>query len=40
MHLIHETSLLSTPLQLWTFIITLSKKNDDEKKLLLKIIWL
>ena len=32
--------LVQTPLPLWTSIITLSKKNDDEKKLLLKIIWL
>ena len=30
MHLIHGTSLLSTPLPLWTSIITLGKKNDDE----------
>ena len=40
MHLIHGTSLLSTPLSLWTSIITLGKKIDDEKTLLLKIIWL
>ena len=40
MHLIHGTSLLSTPLPLWTSIITLGKKIDDEKTLLLKIIWL
>ena len=32
----HGTSLLSTPLPLWTSIITLGKKNDDEKTLLLK----
>ena len=31
MHLIHETSLLSTPLPLWTCIITLGKLNDDEE---------
>ena len=36
----HESSLLSTPLPFWTCIITLGKKNDDEKTLLLKIIWL
>ena len=40
MHLIHGTSLLRTPLSLWTSIITLGKKIDDEKTLLLKIIWL
>ena len=39
-HLIHGTSLLSTPLPLWTFIITLGEKNDDEKTLLPKMIWL
>ena len=26
-----ETSLLSTPLLLWTSIITLGRKNDDNK---------
>ena len=30
----------TTPLPLWTSIITFGKKNDDEKTLLLKIIWL
>ena len=40
MNLIHGTSLLSTPLPLWTYISTLGKKIDDEKTLLLKIIWL
>ena len=40
MHLIHGTSLLSTPLPLWNSIATSGKKNDDEKTLLLKIIWL
>jgi hypothetical protein len=35
-----RTSLLSTPLPLWTSIITLGKKNDDEKTLLLETIWL
>ena len=40
MYQMHETSLLSTPLPLWTSIITLGKKNDDEKTLLLKVIWL
>ena len=40
MHSIHGTSLLSTPLPLWTFIITLGKKNDNQKTLPLKIIWL
>ena len=40
MYQMHGTSLLSTPLPLWTSIITLGKKNDDEKTLLLKIIWL
>ena len=38
--LIKEVSLLSTPLPLSTSIITLGKKNDDEKTLFLKIIWL
>ena len=32
----HRTSLLSTQLLLWTSIITLGKKIDDEKTLLLK----
>ena len=36
----HGASLLSIPLPLWTFIITLGKKIDDEKTFLLKIIWL
>ena len=40
MHLIPGTSLLSILLPLWTSIITLGKKNDDEKTLLLKLIWL
>jgi hypothetical protein len=40
MHLIHGTSLVCTPLPLLDSIITLGKKNDDEKTLLLKIIWL
>ena len=40
MHLIHGTTLLSSPFPLWTYIITLGKKDDDEKTLLLKIIWL
>ena len=40
MNLIHGTSLLSTPLPLWTYISTLGKKIDDEKTLLLKKIWL
>jgi len=29
----HGTILLNTPLPLWTSIITLGKKNDDEKSL-------
>ena len=37
---LHRTSLLSTPLPFWTSIITLGKKIDDEKTLLLKKIWL
>ena len=37
MYQMHGTSLLSTPLPLWTSIITLGKKIDDEKTLLLKI---
>jgi hypothetical protein len=40
MYQMHGTSLLSTPLPLWTSIITVGKKNDDEKTLLIKIIWL
>ena len=36
MHLIHGTNLLSTPLPLWTSIITLGKKNNDKKHCLLK----
>ena len=36
MHLLDGTSLMSTPLPLWTSIITLGKKIDDEKTLLLK----
>ena len=36
MHLRHGTSLLSTPLPFWTFIITLGKKNDDEECCFLK----
>ena len=32
--------MLSFPLPLWTSIMTLGKKNDDEKTLLLKSIWL
>ena len=40
MHLRHETSLLSTTLPLWTYIITLGKQIDDEKTLLLKTIGL
>ena len=34
--MIHETSLLSTPLPRWISIIILGKKNVDEKTLLLK----
>ena len=40
MHFRHGTSLLSTPLPLCSSIITLGKKIDDEKTLLLKKIWL
>ena len=40
MHLIHGTNLLTTPLPLWSSIITLGKKIDDEKTLLHKKIWL
>ena len=40
MYQMHGTSLLSTPLPFWTSSITLGKKIDDEKTLLLKIIWL
>ena len=36
MHLIHETSLLSTPLPLWTSIITLRKKWWRKKHCFLK----
>ena len=31
MYQMHVTSLLSTPLPLWTSIITLGKKIDDKK---------
>ena len=40
MYQMHGTSLLSTPLPLWTSIITLGKKIDDKKTLLLKKNWL
>ena len=40
MNLGYGTSLLSTPLPFWTSIITLGKKIDDEKTLLLRKIWL
>ena len=36
MYQMHGTSLLSTPLPLWTSIITLGKKNDDKKHCFLK----
>ena len=37
---IHSTSLLSTPWPFWTGILSQVSKNDDEKKLLLRVIWL
>ena len=36
----HSTSLLSTPWPFWTDILSQVSKNDDEKTLLLKVIWL
>ena len=40
MHLIHETSLLSTPLPFWTSIIALGKKKWWQKNIAFRIIWL
>ena len=40
MYQMHGTSLLSTPLPLWTTIITLGKKKYDEKTLIFKKFWL
>ena len=36
----HSTSLLSTPWPFWTGILSQVSKNDDEKTLLLRVIWL
>ena len=36
---IHSTSLLSTPWPFLTGILSHVSKNDDEKTLLLKVIW-
>ena len=36
----HSTSLLSTPWPFWTGIFSQVSKNDDEKTLLLIVIWL
>ena len=35
----HSISLLSTPWSFWTGILSQVSKNDDEKTLLLRIIW-
>jgi len=37
---IHNTSLLSTPWPIWTAILSQVTKNDDEKTLLFRVIWL
>jgi hypothetical protein len=37
---IHSNSLLSTPWPFWTGISSQVSKNDDEKTLLLRVIWL
>ena len=37
---IHSPSLLSTPWPCWTGILSQVSKNDDEKTLLLRVIWL
>jgi len=36
----HSTCLLSTPWPFWTGILSQVSKNDDEKTLLLRVIWL
>ena len=36
----HSTSLLSTPWPFWTGILSQVSKNDGEKTLLLRVIWL
>ena len=36
----HSISLLSTPWPFWTGILSQVSKNDDEKMLLLRVIWL
>ena len=36
----HSTSLFSTPWPFWTGILSQVSKNDDEKTLLLRVIWL
>jgi hypothetical protein len=36
----HSTSQLSTPWPFWTGILSQVSKNDDEKTLLLRVIWL
>ena len=36
----HSTSMLNTPWPSWTGILSQVSKNDDEKMLLLRVIWL
>ena len=36
----YSTSLISTPWPFWTVTLSQVSKNDDEKTLLLRVIWL
>ena len=40
MYKIHSPSLLSIPWPFWTGILYQVSKNNDEKTLLLRVIWL